>query len=107
MEISLLGLTAAVTAFLSIWMGHVAVRKIEYLSPTIWLPTLIFLALGLTAETCSLTTTNRPLSTILGIFGITLLWDALEITRQQNRVRKGHAPANPRNPRHGKMMNAE
>ena len=38
------------------------------------------------------------------ILGITLLWDALEFTRQQKRVKKGHAPANPHNPRHAKIL---
>jgi len=39
-------------------------------------------------------------STILGILGITLLWDALELVRQAQRVKIGRAPANPANPRH-------
>jgi hypothetical protein len=32
--------------------------------------------------------------------GLTLLWDAFEFVRQSRRVMKGHAPANPDNPRH-------
>jgi hypothetical protein len=99
-----LGLVAASTAFLSIWFGHVAVRKIESESRTIWLPTIAFIALGLLTEYCSLLTDNLSLSTIFGIAGITFLWDALEITRQQNRVRHGHAPANPNNPRHARIL---
>lgn len=97
-------LVAALTAFLSIWAGHVAVRKIEFVSPTIWLPTLIFISLGLIAEYYSLITVHLPLQTTLGIIGITLLWDALEFTRQQKRIIKGHAPANPNNPRHAKIL---
>ena len=104
MQINTLGLTAAVTAFLSIWIGHVAVRKIEFLSPTIWLPAIIFVTLGLTTEYCSLITDNLSLKTVLGILGITLLFDAFELTRQQKRIRKGHAPANPNNPRHAKIL---
>ena len=50
MEINTLGLTAALTAFLSIWVGHVAVRKIEFISPTIWLPTMIFATFGVLIE---------------------------------------------------------
>ena len=101
---NMLGPIAGITAFFSIWFGHVAVRKVEFLSPTIWLPTTIFAALGLTVEYLSLSTAHRPLSTIFGILGITLLFDALEFTRQQNRVKKGHAPANPNNPRHAKIL---
>lgn len=99
-----LGLVAALTAFISIWFGHVAVRKIEFASPTIWLPTVIFAALGLLTEYWSLITGNWTLKTALGILGVTLLWDAFELFRQQNRIRKGHAPANPNNPRHAAIL---
>ena len=104
MEINTLGLTAALTAFFSIWFGHVVVRKVEFNSPTIWLPTTIFAALGLTVEMLSLSTLHRPLSTAFGILGITLLFDALEFTRQQDRIKQGHAPANPNNPRHIRIL---
>lgn len=99
-----IGLVAAITAFLAIWIGHVAVRKIEFISPTIWLPTTVFAIFGIVLETFSLPTVNRPLSTVFGITGITLLWDAFEFIRQQKRIIKGHAPANPNNPRHLKIM---
>jgi hypothetical protein len=99
-----LGLVAAFSAFLGIWFGHVAVRKIESISPTIWLPTLIFAVAGIALELFSLSAVNRPLSTIFGILGITVLYDAFEFTRQQRRVRQGHAPANPSNPRHAKIQ---
>ena len=104
MEINTLGLVAAVTAFLTIWIGHVAVRKVEAESLNIKMPMFIAIALGLVAEFGALSTTNRPLSTALGILGITLLWDAFEIYRQQNRIKHGHAPANPNNPRHAKIL---
>jgi len=99
-----IGVIAALTAFFSIWFGHVAVRKIEFISPTILIPTLIFAALGLLTEYLSLITDSRLLNTALGILGITLLFDALEFTRQQRRIRKGHAPANPNNPRHARIL---
>jgi hypothetical protein len=99
-----IGVIAALTAFFSIWFGHVAVRKIEFISPTIWIPTLIFAALGLLTEYLSLITDNRLLTTALGILGITLLFDALEFTRQQRRIRKGRAPANPNNSRHATIL---
>lgn len=104
MEINTLGLTAAVTAFVSIWLGHVAVRKIEFVSQTIWLPTIVLIALGVGAEYLSTATRNTHYATLLGILGITLLWDAFEIYRQQNRIKRGHAPANPNNPRHAKIL---
>jgi len=99
-----LGIIAALATFLGVWFGHVAIRKIEFISPTIWLPTLIFAVMGLAVEWFSLSTFNLQLSTFFGILGITLLWDALEFTRQQKRIKKGHAPANPNNPRHVKIL---
>ena len=101
---NLLGAAAAVAAFLSVWFGHVAVRRIEFVSRTIWIPAAVFAALGLIVEFISVSTLNRFLSTALGIFGMTLLFDAFEFTRQQKRVKKGHAPANPANPRHAKIL---
>ncbi len=99
-----IGLVTAITAFLAIWLGHVAVRKIEFISPTIWFPSTIFAVSGIALEILSLFSINRPLATIFGITGITLLWDAFELTRQQKRIIKGHAPANPNNPRHAKIL---
>jgi len=104
MEINVLGLVAALTAFLTIWFGHVAVRKIEFAAPAIWLPAVIFTTLGLLTEYWSLVTENLALKTALGIAGITFLFDAFELVRQQRRIRKGHAPANPHNPRHAAIL---
>ncbi|HEY5982029.1 MAG TPA: DUF4491 family protein [Anaerolineales bacterium] len=99
-----LGPVAALTAFLSIWFGHVAVRKIESISPTVWLPTVMFAASGIIMEYIALMVRSRELEAICGILGITLIFDAYEFTRQQRRVRKGHAPANPGNPRHSRFL---
>ena len=104
METNHLGLVAAVTAFLTIWIGHVAVRKVEAEAYDIRIPMMVAVVLGLNAEYGALSTINRQLSTVFGILGITLLWDAFEIYRQQNRIKHGHAPANPKNPRHAKIL---
>jgi hypothetical protein len=104
MTLNGIGLIAAIAAFLGVWIGHVSVRKIEYLSPTIWLPSIIALSLGVLLELGALLSQNTPLSAALGIFGITVLWDALEFWRQHKRVQKGHAPANPNNPRHARLL---
>ncbi len=97
------GLVAAVSAFLAVWFGHLAVRKVEAASPSLWLPGLLFAGSGLGLEWLSLKT-GLLVSTACGIIGLTLLWDALELLRQQSRVRRGHAPANPHNPRHARML---
>jgi hypothetical protein len=104
MEINLIGLTAALAAFLGIWLGHVSVRIVERNAKKLWPPILITVTLGLTLEIYSLSTVNRLLSTTTGILGITILWDALEFVRQERRVKKGHAPANPLNPRHAQIL---
>ncbi|HSL45488.1 MAG TPA: DUF4491 family protein [Anaerolineales bacterium] len=104
MELNAIGLVAAASTFIGVWFGHVAVRKIESISPTIWLPTLTFATVGILCGWASLSTSNLFLSTAMGILGFTFLWDALEFTRQQNRIKKGHAPANPSNPRHTRLM---
>ena len=98
------GLVAALSTFCGVWFGHVAVRRIESISRTIWLPTLIFAAIGITFEAFSLSTSNLLFASGSGILGFTFLWDALEFTRQQNRIKKGHAPANPKNPRHARLL---
>ena len=104
MEINLIGLTAALAAFLGIWLGHVSVRVIESNAKKLWLPILIAIILGLILEIYSLSTVNRLLSTAAGILGITILWDAFEFIRQEKRVKKGHAPANPSNLRHIQIL---
>lgn len=104
MDINGLGLVAALTTFLSIWLGHISVRKVEARTVHLWKPTLIAVALGLALEIATLFTPSRALSLVFGILGITLLWDAFELQRQAQRVRKGHAPANPGNPRHAAIL---
>jgi hypothetical protein len=104
MDLNTIGLVAAVSTFLGVWFGHVYVRRIESISSTIWVPTTIFAMAGVAFIWLSLSTLNLSLSTALGILGITFLCDANEFRRQQNRVQKGHAPANPNNPRHTRLM---
>lgn len=95
------GLVLGLTAFLSIWLGHVLVRELEY--RLAWLPWPLFLVAGLGVELAALLARTPLLSGVLGIAGMTLLWDAIEFRRQERRVRRGHAPANPANPRHQRM----
>jgi len=104
MSLQLIGLVAALSVFFGIWFGHVGVRTIERVSSTIWLPTLLAALLGLALELWSLMSGNLYVSAATGIIGITLLWDALEFIRQERRVKEGHAPANPDNPRHARIL---
>ena len=89
---------------MGIWVGHVAVRRIEFNARSLTLPTLGMLIGGVGLGTLSALSWNIHLSSALGIIGVTLLWDALEFVRQERRIRKGHAPANPNNPRHAIIL---
>ena len=96
------GVVLGVTAFVSIWLGHVAVRVLEYRMA--WLPWPLFLLAGIAVEIGALMARAPLASGVLGIVGMTLLWDAIEFKRQEKRVLRGHAPANPRNPRHARLL---
>ena len=52
---------------------------------------LTFLIIGL-----SLMTPSVLLSTVLGVLGASSLWSIKELYEQENRVKKGWFPANPR-----------
>lgn len=104
MELNLTGVAAALAAFFGIWLGHVSVRSIERKLKNLWLPVVLALVMGLALEVYSLSATHRLLSTVSGILGVTILWDSLEFVRQEQRVKKGHAPANPNNPRHVRIL---
>ena len=104
MDLNWVGIITATATFFGVWAGHVSVRKIEYRAHAIWVPSLAALILGLLMELGALLSNNQFLAATLGILGVTVLWDALEFWRQQQRVRKGHAPANPDNPRHARIL---
>jgi hypothetical protein len=100
------GFWMALTTFLGIWWGHVGVRWIEARSPGILPPIIILTLSGLALNIYSLFAPGLIVSGVTSIFGITLLWDAFEVYRQQKRVLKGHSPANPKNPRHAAILAA-
>ena len=104
MYVNLSGPAAGLAAFLGIWIGHISVREIERRSVFLWQPAAAFLLAGLLLESGALLAPQPPISAILGILGITAGWDALELFRQQRRVQHGHAPANPSNPRHARIL---
>jgi len=104
MNINLVGLAAALATFFGVWFGHVSVRKIERETVNLWIPALIAISLGIGLEIISCFTVSLPLSAFCGILGVTLFVDANEFFRQQKRVQHGHAPANPNNPRHARIL---
>ena len=85
---------AAIT-LATIGFGHLMVRRINYLYGTKPIP--IVAVLGLLFLFLSLRMADLA-SAVLGIVGVTTLWDAVELYRQEERVRRGRAPANPDRP---------
>ncbi len=104
MTVNNVGLAAVLATFVGIWVGHVSVRKVESVAPTIWLPSTIYALMGIGCEIGALLSSAAALSVALGILGITFLFDAFEMVRQQRRIVKGHAPAHPGNARHAQIL---
>ncbi|MBW6473856.1 MAG: DUF4491 family protein [Anaerolineaceae bacterium] len=100
MTINPIGMLTAITTIITIWFGHVMVRRVEARVERVEPAIAVCIFLGLFFGTGAVLVDSNQHSAILGIIGITFLWDALEIKRQQKRVKMGHAPANPKNPRH-------
>jgi hypothetical protein len=93
-DLQMAGPVLAVVTFLTIWWGHVLVRIVHYYFGT--RPAALLFAVGLALLFASTQTASDLISASLGIVGLTLLWDAFELHRQEARVRLGHAPLNPR-----------
>ncbi len=104
MTLNWIGVIAALATFFGVWIGHVTVRKVEYRAADLRVPMFIAIIIGLALEVVALSSTSLYLSGACGILGMTALFDALEFRRQFKRVKKGHAPANPNNPRHAPLL---
>ena len=104
--LQLAGLWMALATFLGIWGGHVGVRWLERTVTRIAPAAAVLATLGLGLNLFTFFAPNLNVAGVCSIIGITLLWDAYELFRQQRRVQKGHAPANPRNPRHAAYLAA-
>ncbi|HTP11122.1 MAG TPA: DUF4491 family protein [Anaerolineae bacterium] len=104
MTLNWIGVVAALTTFFGVWLGHVTVRKVEYRAPDLHVPVLIAVIIGLALEVVALASSGLYVSGACGILGMTALFDAVEFRRQFKRVKKGHAPANPNNPRHAPLL---
>ncbi len=98
LEVQLAGILLAGVTFLTVWWGHVLVRIVHYYMGTRPAPALFFA--GLLSLLATTQTTSDLLAAVGGIVGLTLMWDAFELHRQELRVRQGHAPLNPRVHRH-------
>jgi len=98
------GIIAAIITFITIAFGHVMVREVEYRIVRLQAAIFLVVLVGIGFEIASFFVQTNALSAVLGIMGITFLWDGLEFYRQQKRVIKGHAPANRKNARHQRIL---
>ena len=88
------GFIIGVATFLLIGFFHVIVLKGEYyFSKKIW---PIFLIVGIVALVLSLYISSLVISAIVAVFGISCLWSIKELIEQEERVKKGWFPKNPK-----------
>lgn len=88
------GLGIGLAAFLIIGLFHPVVVKAEYYFGTrSW---WIFLILGIVGSIASLLVDSLFLSAILGVFAFSSFWTIKEVFEQEERVKKGWFPKNPK-----------
>ena len=88
------GAIIGISAFLVIGLFHPIVIKTEYyFGKKVW---PIFLVSGILLIVTSLIIDNIILSSISGITGFSCLWSIHELIEQENRVKKGWFPNNPK-----------
>ena len=88
------GLIIAISTFIIIGIFHPIVIKAEYHFGTrsCW----VFALAGIAFIAASLFVSDEIWSPVLGVTGCSCLWSILEIREQQERVKKGWFPMNPR-----------
>jgi len=88
------GIAIGFAAFFIIGVFHPIVIKGEYyFGKRIW---PLFLILGIIACVSSLFIQNAILSPVLGVLGFTLFWSIKELFEQEERVKQGRFPKNPK-----------
>lgn len=88
------GLVIGICTFLIIGLFHPVVVKAEYYWGTkCW---WIFLVLGLAGIAATLWVDNLVISSLLGVFSFSSFWTIKEIFEQEERVKKGWFPKNPK-----------
>ena len=88
MSLQWAGPVLALVTFATIGFGHVLVRRLH--ARFVTRPGIPLLALGVLVLLASFFAGADLLSGILGITAITLIWDGIEIYRQEQRARRGH-----------------
>jgi hypothetical protein len=90
----LTGLVIGICTFLIIGLFHPVVVKAEYYWGTkCW---WIFLLLGIVGVIGSFSTEDVFISSLLGVFAFSSFWTIKEVFEQEERVKKGWFPKNPK-----------
>lgn len=88
------GLLVGVVAFLLIGAFHIVVIKGEYhFGKRIW---PLFAVIGAVSVIASLFIEDVTVSVLVAVFGITCIWTIKELFEQEERVKKGWFPENPK-----------
>lgn len=88
------GIIIGIITFFIIGILHPVVIKLEYYIGTKAWP--LFLVSGLLSIICSLFLDSVIVSTLCSVLGFSLLWGIRELFEQEERVKKGWFPANPK-----------
>lgn len=88
------GVIVGIGTFLIIGLLHPVVIKTEYYIGSKAWP--LFLITGIACICLSLFSDKSILSTLLSILGFSLLWSIKELFEQEERVKKGWYPKNPK-----------
>ena len=93
-EYHLAGLFIGICTFLIIGLFHPVVVKAEYYWGTkCW---WILLILGIAGVVASLSIENVIIASLLGVFAFSSFWTIKEVFEQEERVKKGWFPKNPK-----------
>lgn len=93
-EFGLSGLFIGICTFLIIGFFHPVVVKAEYYWGTrCW---WVFLLLGIAGMVASICVENILFSSLLGVFAFSSFWTIKEVFEQEERVKKGWFPKNPK-----------
>lgn len=88
------GITVGLATFLIIGVFHPIVIKAEYhFGKRCW---WAFALAGVAFAVLSLFISNMVLATVTGVTAFSCFWSIHELFEQENRVRKGWFPANPK-----------
>ena len=93
-SINLIGVIVGLASFLIIIFARYSCIAGEYyFTKKLW---IVFLIIGITGVISAFLVTNIILSAIIAIVGFNYLWGIHEIIEQEERVKKGWFPKNPK-----------